>query len=104
VEPGGSNILVLREPDGGTLLVHVVDEQGEDLQYATVAVDDPTWCDLADDWTQRTDPYTDARGQRTLTRLSPGEVRVSAVFGRRRAEGVATVFEGGRQRLTLVVK
>lgn len=96
--------LVLREPEGGTLVVDVVDEAGESLPFAEVSVDDPTWCDLADDGTQRTDPYTDARGRRSLFRVAPGEVRVRAAFGQRHAEAVAEVAERRRTTVTLVVK
>jgi hypothetical protein len=96
--------ITLRESEGGTLDVEVVDEAGVGLPFAAVGIGDSTWLDVADDGTQRTDPYTDELGRRSFAHVSAGGVVVRAEFGERTAQESVEVRDRERTVVRLVVK
>ena len=101
----GSNEIEVRATSGGEVELLVVDELDRPLPYATFAVTQPSgfpWADLDGD-VQRIDPYTDARGRRTLRALEPGRVKILASFGSRSAEAEVEVEAGESQRVRIVL-
>jgi hypothetical protein len=107
VTENGTARVTLRESEGGTVGVEVVDEKGVGLPFATLQLGKPggvTWCDLSDDGVQRTDLYTDALGRRILAHVSRGRLGISAAFGERQGDLVVDVREGERTSVRIVVK
>jgi hypothetical protein len=96
----------LREGEGGTLEVAVVDEEHRPLPFAALAVKTPSglpWVDMVADDVQRLDPYTGATGARRLTHLEPGTVEVTATWGSRKETAKVLVEEGQTTGVLIVL-
>ena len=107
VAENGTARVTLREPEGGTVEVEVVDEKGVGLPFVTLELGKPggvAWCDVSDDKVQRTDVYTDVLGRRTLARVSPGRLGISATFGERHGDLVVEVRDEERTPARILVK
>jgi hypothetical protein len=105
VAAGATSRATLREPEGGTLEVEVVDGEGVGLPFATVSVGSSSyWLDVDDEGVQRTDPYTDAHGRRRLHHVPAGPVGVGAAFGERALSERVEVAEGSVTPLRLVLR
>ncbi len=73
--------VTLREAEGGTLRVRVVDKEGEPLPYASVDLDPKAgWIDMTGA-IQRIDPFTNVKGRRVMHRVPAGTWTVRAHWG-----------------------
>jgi hypothetical protein len=107
VVPGQTGRITMREAEGGTVGVFVVDEEGRSLPCATLMLSrraGQPFCDLSDDGVQRTDLFTDQFGRRTLAHVPPGSLQVGALFGDREATERIEVRDGEVTLVHLVVK
>ena len=93
----------LREAPGATLRVRVVDGEGEDVPFASVAFDDRLWVDLVDG-VQRIDPYTDVRGRRTFARVAAGKRIVRAYWGGHHGRADVETKDGGSYDVVITVR
>lgn len=92
----------LREPKGATVDVAVVDGSGKPLPFAKVYVTGPAGVPGdAGVEPRRMDPYTDAVGRRTFTRVDPGVIRVRAVWWSREVTATVEVPDGGKGSVTV---
>lgn len=100
--------LTVRELDGVTLDVSVVDADGDAVPFAEIHVREahqPTeWADVSDDGEQRLDPFTDVLGRRTCARVTPGSVHVTATARGRLAKADVEVRDGERRSLRLELR
>jgi hypothetical protein len=102
--------VTLREGEGGTIAVRVVDAKGRGLPFAKLRVETTSsehvrgpvhsWID-EEKGIQRVDPFTDERGCRTYLHVTPGRVMVSAWWLDRKG-GAKAVVENG-ETTTVVV-
>lgn len=95
----------LRAGRGGTLDVELSDAEGNAIPIGTVRVTQPSglpWIDFKDG-TQRLDPFTDARGRRTLEGVEAGQVVVHGSYGTREVEQTVDLAEGQRLTVRLVL-
>ena len=95
----------LRAGRGGTLDVELSDADGNAIPIGTVRVTQPSglpWIDFKDG-TQRLDPFTDARGRRTLEGVEAGQVVVHGSYGTREMEQTVDLAEGQRLSVRLVL-
>jgi hypothetical protein len=53
---------------------------------------------------QRIDPFADAAGRRSFSRVEPGEARVSAGWGSRHGTARVTLRDGGRAAVRVVAR
>jgi hypothetical protein len=104
VREGTQTVVDLVEPNGGELDVVVTNETGQPCPFAVLDVRGASVFDVQPDGAQRLDNYTDVRGFRAFSRVSPGAVVVTATWRARAASGSATVENGKRTRLLLVVR
>jgi hypothetical protein len=105
VPPGKAAEVTIREGVGGTVDVKVKDPRGRPLPFARVRIRTLSglpWVDLVDR-VQRLDDFTDAAGTRRLDRVEPGGVVVRASWAGRTGEAEATVREGERTTVEVVV-
>ena len=95
--------VVLREPQGATLDVLVLDAAGEPRPFAELSLPGARVFDVHDG-EQRIDPYTDEHGRRTLARVQPGPLTVVATWGRHRGATKIEAREGERLTVRVVAK
>jgi hypothetical protein len=99
--------VTLREPDGGSVEVVVVGADGLPLPFAELEAHEACgleWQDVADDGVARMDAFTDHLGRRVLARVEPGDLRVKATWAGLEAQGTASVSDGARSVLRLVLE
>lgn len=98
-------VLVARVREPVTLAVEVVDQGSRRLPFARFDVHQLSrlgWCDLEGE-TQRIDPFTDEKGERTLRGIEWGPVEVVARRGLQRGRAHAEVPSGTLARLKLAL-
>lgn len=101
--------ILLKEGLGGDVLVHVLDEDGDDLSFArlwlhTATHNVPTcWEDEAAG-IQRIDHFTDHRGRRLYRHVDPGRATVQAVWGDRYGKAAVDVIEGRTAEVQIVLR
>jgi hypothetical protein len=98
----GECVVELREPLGAVLEVVVVGEDDRPRPFAEVTPA-AAFFDTAGA-VQRLDPYTDALGHRTFSRVQPGKTFVRASWAGHSGHATADLVDGERTRLRLVVK
>jgi hypothetical protein len=103
VRAGTESDVVLREPFGGTLDLVVTDGNGDPRPSARFQVTGARVFDVVDG-VQRLDRYVDARGRRTLARVEPGDVTVTATWGSHRGTAQVTVRDRERRTVRLVLE
>ena len=84
---GETRQVLLREPEGRTLHLRVVDAQGRALPFARVRMEDvrdATWVRLEGD-VQHLDLFADAAGEVRVAHVPTGPLTVSAWYGTRTA-------------------
>lgn len=96
------DIIDLREPEGASLEVTVVDAEGRPRAFASVEPTVP-YFDVVDG-VQRLDPYTDVLGVRRFSRVQPGRCIVRASWAGHQGHGEAVLVDGERSVLRIVVK
>lgn len=111
IEVRDGSSTVLREGEGGTLVVRVKDEQGHALPCARVRAETfgsfhvrgaiHSW---VADGVQRIDPFTDETGTRTFVHVSPGKVRVVAWWLDRVGGATVAVNEAQTTAADVVVR
>ncbi|MGE0191857.1 MAG: hypothetical protein AB7T63_07405 [Planctomycetota bacterium] len=106
---GTGNEIVLAEPQGGALDVHVVDESGSPLPFARVRVRSLTvdfgptrWGDR-DASVQRVDHFTDHEGRYLAEAVEPGRLRVDVSWADRSAAAGADVAPGKTTKVELTL-
>jgi hypothetical protein len=107
VLPDVTSHLRLDEPEGGTIHLTVVAEDGDPVPYAKVDVGQAShtaWLDVTDDDVQRIDSWTDHGGVRILEHVEPGVVRVKAKWCALEGEAEAHVVEGGATDVRIVLR
>ncbi len=105
VAPGRTTELELRPGRGGTLDVELVDADGNAIPMGSLRVVQPSglpWLDVARG-VQRLDPFTDARGRRTLEGVETGRLTVRGSYGTRTASVEVELAEGQRVPVRLVL-
>lgn len=105
VESGRTRTIDVQPGAGGTLEVELCDADGNAIPIGTVRVDQPSglpWIDLSGG-VQRLDPFTDARGRRTLEGVETGRVRVTGSYGTREVSVEVDLAEGQRLPVRLVL-
>jgi hypothetical protein len=107
VTAGRESKVALREIDGATLEVVVIDAAGDTVPFARLRVVTASklpWLDLDAAGVQRLDPFTDGNGRRTLSRVEPGLVTVYASYGDGHAKAEVDLLDGQRKALRLELK
>jgi hypothetical protein len=102
--PGeGPLALELREPEGTTVDVEVVNAEGRPVPFARIDFATARSFDVTGR-VQRVDSYTDALGHRRFSRVQPGPQRVHASMGSREGETHADFRDGDRASVRVVVR
>jgi len=106
VTAGRETQLLLREPDGGAIDVHVTDAYGDPLPFAAIQVRTPSKTPWVDErgGRQRVDPFTDHGGYRRVERVEAGRVSVRATWAGLTAERHVDVAAGRVAEVTLVLR
>ena len=98
--------LLLREPEGGAIDVHVTDARGDPLPFAALRVRAPSKSAWVDEQggRQRVDPFTDHWGHRRVEGVEAGRISIRAAWGGRASEKHVDVSEGRVAEVTLVLR